>query len=93
MASFLIDELYFHVCVSLPRFFSFFSPSLSFRVCWKPNFKLWLLTAFYLFFFVAQDAAELRVQDIPKSHGGIIAVSQSGETRDTLKGESLGLFD
>ncbi|CAN0194905.1 unnamed protein product, partial [Ectocarpus sp. 8 AP-2014] len=33
----------------------------------------------------AQDAAELRVQDIPKSHGGIIAVSQSGETRDTLK--------
>lgn len=35
----------------------------------------------------SQDAAELRVQDIPKSHGGIIAVSQSGETRDTLKGE------
>ncbi|CAN0313307.1 unnamed protein product [Pylaiella littoralis] len=33
----------------------------------------------------AHDAAELRVQDIPKSHGGIIAVSQSGETRDTLK--------
>eukprot|EP00903_Cladosiphon_okamuranus_P008174 g7873.t1 len=33
----------------------------------------------------AQDAGELRVQDIPKSHGGIIAVSQSGETRDTLK--------
>ncbi|CBJ27311.1 conserved unknown protein [Ectocarpus siliculosus] len=33
----------------------------------------------------AQDAAELRVQDIPKSQGGIIAVSQSGETRDTLK--------
>lgn len=33
-----------------------------------------------------QDAAELRVQDIPKSHGGIIAVSQSGETRDVLKG-------
>lgn len=44
-----------------------------------------------------QDAAELRVQDIPKSHGGIIAVSQSGETRDTLKGEPwvggwIGLF-
>eukprot|EP00903_Cladosiphon_okamuranus_P009468 g9023.t1 len=33
----------------------------------------------------AHDAAELRVQDIPKSQGGIVAVSQSGETRDTLK--------
>lgn len=35
----------------------------------------------------AQDAAELRVQDIPKNFGGMIAVSQSGETRDVLKGE------
>lgn len=33
----------------------------------------------------AQDAAELRVQDIPKNFGGMIAVSQSGETRDVLK--------
>ena len=33
----------------------------------------------------AHDAAEIRVQDIPKTLGGIIAVSQSGETRDTLK--------
>lgn len=32
------------------------------------------------------------MQDIPKSHGGIIAVSQSGETRDTLKGESWGFL-
>ena len=31
------------------------------------------------------DAAELRVKDLPKKNGGIIAVSQSGETRDTLK--------
>ena len=31
------------------------------------------------------DAAELRTKDLPKKNGGIIAVSQSGETRDTLK--------
>ena len=31
------------------------------------------------------DAAEFRMQDLPKKNGGIIAVSQSGETRDTLK--------
>lgn len=36
-----------------------------------------------------QDAAELRVQDIPRNHGGILAVSQSGETRDVLKGELI----
>lgn len=43
----------------------------------------------------AQDAAELRVQDIPSSGGGMVAVSQSGETRDTLKAlrdsEMLGI--
>jgi len=31
------------------------------------------------------DAAEFRIKDLPKKNGGIIAVSQSGETRDTLK--------
>lgn len=39
-----------------------------------------------LLYRLCQDAAELRVQDIPRSYGGIVAVSQSGETRDVLKG-------
>ncbi|CAM9358057.1 unnamed protein product, partial [Choristocarpus tenellus] len=43
----------------------------------------------------AMDAAELRTQDMPHSHGGMIAVSQSGETRDVFKAlkaaESLGI--
>ena len=43
----------------------------------------------------AMDAAELRIQDIPSKNGGIIAASQSGETRDTLKAikqsEMLGI--
>ncbi|CAM9970019.1 unnamed protein product, partial [Discosporangium mesarthrocarpum] len=43
----------------------------------------------------AVDAAELRTQDIPHNHGGMIAVSQSGETRDVLKalksGETVGI--
>ena len=43
----------------------------------------------------AQDAAELSIQDIPSRNGGMIAVSQSGETRDTLKAlracEAMGI--
>ena len=31
------------------------------------------------------DAGELRLTDIPRRHGGFLAVSQSGETRDLLK--------
>ncbi|CAN0203300.1 unnamed protein product, partial [Ectocarpus fasciculatus] len=33
----------------------------------------------------AMDAGELRLTDIPRRHGGFLAVSQSGETRDLLK--------
>lgn len=31
------------------------------------------------------DAGELRLTDIPRRHGGFLAVSQSGETRDLIK--------
>ncbi|CAM9112701.1 unnamed protein product [Phaeothamnion confervicola] len=31
------------------------------------------------------DAAELRLTDIPRRHGGLLVVSQSGETRDVVK--------
>lgn len=31
------------------------------------------------------DAGELRLTDIPRRHGGFLAVSQSGETRDLMK--------
>lgn len=31
------------------------------------------------------DAGELRITDIPRRNGGLLAVSQSGETRDLLK--------
>mmetsp|Transcript_2883 Transcript_2883/g.4341 ORF Transcript_2883/g.4341 Transcript_2883/m.4341 type:complete len:695 (+) Transcript_2883:40-2124(+) len=34
---------------------------------------------------VARDAAELGLQDIPKRGGGLLCVSQSGETRDVYK--------
>ena len=33
----------------------------------------------------AMDAGELRLTDIPRRHGGFLAVSQSGETRDLMK--------
>jgi glucosamine--fructose-6-phosphate aminotransferase (isomerizing) len=44
---------------------------------------------------VAMDAAELALTDIPKHSGGLLVVSQSGETRDVMnsikKGEVAGV--
>ncbi|CAN0081135.1 unnamed protein product [Discosporangium mesarthrocarpum] len=34
---------------------------------------------------MAMDAGELRLTDIPRRSGGLLAVSQSGETRDVMK--------
>merc|ERR1719327_437324 len=34
---------------------------------------------------VAMDSAEVRLADLPKHHGGMLAVSQSGETKDVQR--------
>ncbi len=36
------------------------------------------------------DSAEVRRSDLPKSHGGLLAVSQSGETKDVQRAVKIG---
>jgi D-arabinose 5-phosphate isomerase GutQ len=43
----------------------------------------------FLFSFLVLDAAELTEEDMPKENGGLLVISQSGETKDVYTAMAL----